>query len=96
MTWLLDLVVGIGIGNSMPVGGGSSRDASKRRCDDDFEFENYEAIMAEQEALDASAEHNRDMVGPGPRMPVGHDGSPTNTQLGGEVSPGGYHGFCVG
>lgn len=34
---------------------------------------NFEATTTEQEALDASAEYNCDMVEP--RMPVGHDGS---------------------
>lgn len=46
----------------MPVGGGAERDL-KRRCDDDFEFVNFEATTTKQEALNASAEYNRDMVG---------------------------------
>ena len=52
---------------------------------------NFEATTTEQEALDASAEYNCDMVEP--RMPVGHDGSQP-IHSGGEVSLGGYYGFC--
>ena len=57
-------------------GGGAMTDASKRRCEEGFEFvEDFEVILSEKETLDAIAEFNRGAIGPH-RVPMRHHGSP--------------------
>ena len=63
-------------------GGGAMTEASKRRCEEGFEFvEDFEAILAEKETLDAIADFNRGAIGPH-RVPVGHHGSPHQFPVG--------------